>query len=145
MPLQEVNETDVLQRCAKCSSLNLIALDSLVIGVQREGLVDGRIVLIPPCPSCSSSEFLVRTPDEELEHPAPGSFGHLHRLLVDHVHARLVRMGRVIPSLQSHPVEHLIAKTLAETTLERWFPSGLKLASPEELRERPSPQGQQKS
>jgi hypothetical protein len=140
MAIQEVSENELLQRCAKCSSLNSIVLGSLVVGVERAGQADGRLVLLPPCPSCGSSEFLIRTPAEEPEPPAPGSFNHLHHLLVDHVHAQLVRQGRVIPSLQSLPVESLISRTIAGGALERWFPSGLKLVVPEEPRERPPSQ-----
>jgi hypothetical protein len=60
---------------------------------------------------------------------APGSFGHLHRLLVDAVHAELVKRKRVIPLLKDKQgrVDPTLAKPVATEELARWFPQGLKI------------------
>ena len=105
----------------------------------RDNQTDPRVVPLPPCPACKSSEFLIRSTDGEPAHPAPGSFGHLHRLLVDQVHAELVKRKRVLPSLKDKQgvVQTGLAKPVAATELKRWFPSGMKIA----VRETESPQG----
>lgn len=145
MAICEVSGNEVLQRCEKCSGTSLIGFAGLVVGIERGEQTDPRIVALPPCQACGSREFLIRTGDQEPEHPAPGGFGHLHQLLVDHVHAELVRQGHVTPSLRDRPVESLVAKTIKGPEFRRWFPSGSKLAPPEGLRERPAVQGQQGS
>jgi hypothetical protein len=138
MAIYEVFNDNILQRCEKCGTVNLVAFDRLKVGAEREGRTDERVVPLPACSSCGSSEYLIRTGKDEPEHPVPGSFGHLHRLLVDHVHAELVRQGRIAPSLQSRPADSLISKTLEGSVLQRWFPSGLKLVLDEGEREAPT-------
>ena len=128
MAIHEVTDTEVLQTCAKCGAENRVPLASLEVGVARETLVDGRVVPLPACPACRSSEFLLRSPDDEPQQP-DGSVGYLHRLLVDHVHAELVQRGRVHPLLRDEAghVDPRLARPLPAETVARWFPNGMRL------------------
>ena len=129
MSVHEMNATEVLQRCGKCAAENRIALDSLEVGVARDDQTDATVVPLPECPTCRSTEFLLRSPDNEPAHSAPGSFGHLHRMLVDEVHAELVKRKKVIPLLQDKlgRVDAKLAKPVAAEDVARWFPLGLKI------------------
>ena len=129
MSIHEMTSTEVLQRCGKCAAENRIALDTLEVGVARDEQTDGSVVPLPACPTCRSTEFLLRSPNDEPAHPAPGSFGHLHRLLVDEMHAELVKRKKVIPLLKDNQgrVDPKLAKPVAAEELGRWFPQGLKI------------------
>ena len=129
MSIHELNTTDVLQRCGKCAAENRITLDSLEVGAARDGQTDAGVVPLPACPTCRSTEFLLRSPDNEPAHPAPGSFGHLHRMLVDEVHAELVKRKKVIPLLKDKQgvVDPKLARPVAAEDVARWFPQGLKI------------------
>jgi hypothetical protein len=121
MAIQEITETELVQRCAKCDRENRLVLADLEVGLEHEDQVEESIVPLPECPTCHSREFLLRSPVEEQEHPAQGSSGYLHRLLVDDLHAELVKKGRV--------VERLVGKTeqIATEIKARFFDKGLKL------------------
>ncbi len=129
MSIHELNTSDVLQRCGKCAAENRIVLDSLEVGVARDDQTDAGVVPLPACPTCRSTEFLLRSPDNEPAHPAPGSFGHLHRMLVDEVHAELVKRKKVIPLLKDKQgvVDPKLARPVAAEDVARWFPKGLKI------------------
>lgn len=129
MSIHEMNSTEILQRCGKCAAENRVALDALEVGVARDEQTDPSVVPLPACPTCRSTEFLLRSPDDEPSHPAPGSFGHLHRLLVDEVHAELVKRKKVIPLLKDKEgrVDPKLAKPVAAEERARWFPQGLKI------------------
>lgn len=129
MSIHEMTSTEVLQRCGKCAAENRIALDTLEVGVARDEQTDGSVVPLPACPTCRSTEFLLRSPNDEPAHPGPGSFGHLHRLLVDEMHAELVKRKKVIPLLKDNQgrVDPKLAKPVAAEELARWFPQGLKI------------------
>jgi hypothetical protein len=132
MALHEVTEDTVVQRCANCKRDNRIAIASLTVGVEHGEHRDESLITLPVCPGCSSVEVLRRSADDEGDHPAPGTFGHLHRMLVDHLHAELVRRAQVAPAVRkadgrSAPV---LARPLTADAIERWFPRGMKLESP---------------
>lgn len=129
MSIHEITSTEVLQRCGRCAAENRIALDTLEVGVARDEQTDASVVPLPACPTCRSTEFLLRSPNDEPVHPAPGSFGHLHRLLVDEMHAELVKRKKVIPLLKDNQgrVDPKLAKPVAAEELARWFPQGLKI------------------
>lgn len=139
MAIYEMTDTEVVQRCAKCGTENRIALAGLTAGVGSESQTDARIIALPPCPTCRSVEFLARSPDDEPDYPAQGSFGHLHRMLVDSLHAALVKADKVAPSLrdkQGH-ADQSLARPLAPAQQARWFPRGMKIEPP--AAERPQP------
>jgi len=129
MSIHEMTSTEVVQRCGRCAAENRIALDTLEVGVARDEQTDASVVPLPACPTCRSTEFLLRSPNDEPAHPAPGSFGHLHRLLVDEMHAELVKRKKVIPLLKDNQgrVDPKLAKPVAAEELARWFPQGLKI------------------
>ena len=126
MPIDELTNDDVNQTCASCRSTRRIALGNLIAGDEGptpESSVPN-VVRLPPCASCGAVEFLIRSPDEEAAHPSPGCFGHLHRMLVDQLHAELVQRKRVIGALKDKPA---IAKPISKDDVMRWFPKGLKI------------------
>ncbi|ADO70402.1 hypothetical protein [Stigmatella aurantiaca] len=132
MAIHEVTTEDVLQRCARCGSGNRLSIDSLEVGVARREDVDDSLVQLPPCPTCRSTEVLIRAAVGEPEHPAPGSFGHLHRLLVGHVHAELVQRERLHRGIKPKggSASNVVVRPLSQETRERWFPQGLRIAVP---------------
>lgn len=132
MAIHEVTPEDVLQRCARCGSGNRLSLDTLEVGVARREDVDDGLVQLPPCPACRSTEFLIRAAEGEPEHPAPGSFGHLHQLLVGHLHAQLVQLGRMHTALKpkGDGAGTVVVRPLSQEARERWFPQGLRIAVP---------------
>ena len=138
MSIHEVTDTDVLQRCAGCGDEHRVLIDDLEVGVARDDQVDPLLVPMPPCAACGSSEFLARAPDNEPEYPSPGAFGHLHRMLVDHLHAELIRRDKVVAPLldQEGHAPAALAKPLTTETRERWFSRGMRIDAP--ARERPA-------
>ena len=144
MAIHEVTTTDVLQRCEACDDEHRILIDDLEVGVVRDQQVDGRLVPMPPCPVCGAVEFLVRAPDDEPEHPSQGSFGHLHRMLVDELHADLVTRGRTNAALRDAEggIPTNLAKPLSTEKRERWFSKGMRARRRLEQPERsPEPEG----
>lgn len=128
MAIHEVTTNDVLQRCESCNDEHRVLIDDLEVGVARDQQVDGRMVPMPPCPVCAAVEFLVRAPDNEPEHPSQGSFGHLHRMMVDELHAELVTRGKVNAALRDGEgnVPPSLAKPLSTEKRDRWFSKGLR-------------------
>ena len=135
MAIQEITDLEIVQRCAGCDRENRVALANLAVGVERAEQVEDGVVLLPECPTCRSREFLVRSPASEQAHPAQGSSGHLHRLMVDELHSQLVKKGRVVEPLVGK-VEQIVTKPIATEVRGRFFDKGLKLPvrAVEELR-----------
>ncbi len=126
MAIQEITDTEIVQRCAGCDRENRVALASLAVGVEREDQVEDSVVPLPERPTCRSREFLVRSPTSEQGHPSQGSSGHLHRLMVDELHSQLVKTGRVVERLVGK-AEQIVTKPLASELKTRFFDKGLKL------------------
>jgi len=126
MAIQEITGTELVQRCAKCDRENRIALASIEVGVERDEQIEDDVVPLPECPTCRSREFLLRSPPEEQEHPVQGTAGHLHRLLVDDLHAELVKKGRVVARLKDKTAE-VFTRPIANEAKQRFFDKGLKL------------------
>jgi len=137
MAIREITTTDVLQRCEACEDEHRLLIDDLEVGVAQDEQVDGDLVPLPPCPACGAVEFLVRAPDDEPEHPAQGSFGHLHRMLVDELHAELVGRGKVHSKLRDAEggVPKVLARRLSTEKRQRWFADGLRARRRVEKRE----------
>lgn len=131
MPIVELNASDLLQRCTSCDGENRLALSLLEAGTGTGTQVDPRVIRLPSCAHCGSVEFLIRSGEEESERAAPGSLGHLHRLLVDHLHAGLVEDGRVHAVLKEQSdSQSRLQKASPPDELGRWFPNGLKIDWP---------------
>ena len=130
MAIQEISDSDVVQRCARCASENVIAIGSISVGVDQGGdQVDAGIIRLPECPTCQSREYLVRTPANVVEYPEPlNSPAHLHRLLVDELHAVLVKK-RCVASRLLTGIEAVHTRPIAPETRELVFKHGLKLSA----------------
>ena len=126
MAIQEITETELVQRCAKCDGENLVPLAGIEVGIERDEQVEDSVVALPECPTCRSREFLLRSPVEEQEHPVLGSSGHLHRLLVDELHSELVKKGRVVAKLRDK-ADKVFTRPIAVEAKQRFFGKGLKL------------------
>ena len=126
MAIQEITDTEIVQRCAGCDRENRVALANLAVGVERGEQVEDGVVPLPECPTCRSREFLVRSPASEQAHPSQGSSGHLHRLVVDELLSQLVKKGRVVERLVGK-VEQIVTKPIATEVRARFFDKGLKL------------------
>ena len=126
MAIQEITDLEIVQRCAGCDRENRVALANLAVGVEHAEQVEDGVVSLPECPTCRSREFLVRSPASEQAHPAQGSSGHLHRLMVDELHSQLVKKGRVVEPLVGK-VAQIVTKPIATEVRARFFDTGLKL------------------
>ena len=120
MAIQEITETELVQRCAKCDGENRVPLAGIEVGIERDEQVEDSVVALPECPTCRSREFLLRSPVEEQEHPVVGSSGHLHRLLVDELHSELVKKGRVVAKLRDK-ADKVFTRPIAVEAKQRFF------------------------
>lgn len=128
MAIHEVTTNDVLQRCEACEDEHRVLIDDLEVGGARGDQVDGRLVPMPPCPACGAVEFLVRAPEDEPDHSSQGSFEHMHRMLVDHLHAELITRDKVHAALRDCKgcLPESLARPLSTEKRERWFAAGLR-------------------
>mgnify|MGYP001599539336 FL=1 len=126
MPIREIRANDLDQECAKCGRVVAVPVTAIVAGISREGQVNSNVVAMPGCTGCGSVEFLLRSPTGE-DHPSQGSYGHRHKLLVDTLHAKLVKGGRLAQGLtpETAPI-----KEPPTAVMDRWFTDGLKLPPP---------------
>ncbi|MDP1826675.1 MAG: hypothetical protein Q8L48_25615 [Archangium sp.] len=126
MPIEELTNEDVLQRCTACQSATRVRLATLSVGVGSAVPedIDGRVLRLPACTTCKAEEFLIRSLDGQ-PMPTPGSYSHLHRLLVDQLHAQLAKAGRVDKRLGKLKLPELSAANRKE-----FFLDGLKLPAP---------------
>jgi hypothetical protein len=124
MPITRLEDDFIEQSCAGCNSRHKHDMGDLAVGAGPEDAPDPRVVALPPCDQCGSAEFLIRSPKGD-EHAGQRGYGHLHRLLVDELHGRLVAKGQLIEGLKPDMLEGL--GTVDERELKRWFPDGLTL------------------
>ncbi len=122
MTVAEVTDTDLVQTCVVCGANHRLPLASLRAGVGEGAQRQEGAVALPPCAPCGALEFLFRSPAGEPPHPQPGSPGHLHRLLVDHLHGRLVAAAGGDEGAPGRP-----RPGPSDDELARWFPGGLRL------------------
>jgi len=126
MPIRELRDANLDQECIECGEVRAVAFDEIETGVGQGDQFDSGIVPLPECPKCGAREFLIRSAEGE-EHPSPGSYGHLHRLLVDALHARLVKAERVVVGLDPKGV---LLREPTEEVIGKWFKGGLVLPRP---------------
>lgn len=79
MPIRELFADRIEKECIVCADVHDVAFTAFTVGVKRETQVLSKLMQLPPCPVCGAVEFLASSPDNEPEHPAPGSFGHKHK------------------------------------------------------------------
>jgi len=125
MPIRELKDESFEQECSRCGAIRKVTFDEIAVGVERDDHFDGSIIPILPCADCGAAEFLIRSPENEPEHPSPGSFGHLHRLLTDKLHAQLVKTDHLADGYPSD--EKPATKEPTDEDLAKWFKNGLKL------------------
>jgi hypothetical protein len=116
--IEAVHENHVRVRCAHCDEVRDHAFADLHVAVLS---TTSATVALPAC-TCGSVEYLIRTP-----RPAPAdlaSASHRHHLLVDHLHAELVRAKRVART--NHDATE-VCPPVPEEVLAHWFPPGLSL------------------
>ena len=121
MPIVQVSTDHLRQLCTVCQQRRDVPFDSLSFTGEPDG-PDTGILAIPPC-GCGATEFLVRAPQDEPEHPLPGSYGHLHRLMVD----ALIDALRDRSATPATDVLAAVNDNLTAEALETWFPSGLQI------------------
>lgn len=128
MPITELTSDSTRQQCASCSAEQEILLARLAAGTNRDGVIDLYIIALPTCPGCGAREFLIRTPDPaELARARPGSYSHVHRLLVDRLHHRLVDQDRIVQGADRRTMATL---ERTDRELETWLPAGSRLPVP---------------
>ena len=113
--------SEVLEHlCDQCNARRELSLRALRLGPPSG--TPGRllVVALPSC-ECGSIEHLFPSSSE---HRAPGSFGHLHGLLVTVLVARLIDRGAVGDHIDVSALDYAAPK---QSTLQRWFPNGLRL------------------
>jgi len=116
MPLQHIQKDRILQRCIACGDARTIAFELLEVATAP-------VIALPPCAACGSVEYLVGSAEDAPGHPQPGSYGHLHRMLVDHLYSELAGTDA-----DDQPVCN---RRPSAEELAQWFPDGLVLADPE--------------
>ncbi|MBN2527601.1 MAG: hypothetical protein JXR76_14500 [Deltaproteobacteria bacterium] len=124
MSLREIMNTEIEQECNVCGATNVIAQSDLAAGTAMDGQVDARVIRLPPCESCGAAEFLIRSAADEPEHPSPGSFGHLHRLLVDVLYSRPMSSQQFAVGIAD---KDAAGKEVTAGEIEQWFGNGLRL------------------
>jgi len=129
MAIREILDTEFEQECEVCSAVRWIPEDDVTVGIERDGQLDPKVVALPACSTCGSREFLICSADDEPEHPSPGSFGHRHRLMVDVLHSKLVKRGRVTEGID--PTKAQGRERTAEE-LDRWFKGRLRIRREDE-------------
>jgi hypothetical protein len=123
MAIREIFEDDIEQACEVCGAVRRVPDTDVVVGVERDGQFDAKVVQLPNCSSCGAREFLIRSADDEPEHPSPGSFGHRHRLMVDALHSKLVKEGRVADGIDPQKAQ---GRERSSEELDRWFKGRLR-------------------
>lgn len=133
MAIVELTANDVLQRCAHCESTNRVELSPLELGLTQDDIVDRGAVALPPCVTCRSVEFVFGEQGGAPPHPAPGSFGHLHGLLVQELQARLFAQGRISAGMRCkrEAKDETHVQPLAPAVVREWFAQGMKLETSE--------------
>lgn len=122
MPIVAIEERTLRQRCARCERERELSLEELTPP-------DGKppeVLTLPPC-ACGAVEHLIHAPDGEPEHPEPGSFGHLHRLLVDGLLGALHEAAPREDTLRENTLRARVERRIPEPVRERWFSAGPRL------------------
>jgi hypothetical protein len=139
MAIREILDTEFEQECEACGTVRLIPEGDVTVGIEREGQLDSKVVPLPACASCGAREFLIRSADDEPEHPSLGSFGHRHRLMVDVLHSKLLKQGRVTVGIDPSKAQ---GRERNAEELERWFKGRLRIRREDETegKRRPEPE-----
>lgn len=121
MPIIAIEENSLHQRCAACEAERFVVLDELPSHEE----IPKEVLALPPC-ACGAVEHLIRAPADDPEHPDPGGFGHLHRLLVDALVDEL-RTSKQALTRGERALRSRVEGRLPKAQRERWFAGGLRL------------------
>ena len=119
MPILSIEDRGIQQQCIVCENVRQVPFAELALVDDGGG---GPIIAVPACAECSSVEYLLVSSDDAPAHPLPGSYGHLHSLLVNHLYGELAADRGADETLLHRP-------TVEELAV--WFPDGLGLANTE--------------
>lgn len=111
-----IEDDGVLQRCALCERERRIPQADLL-------KPEAATLTLPAC-ECGAVESLIGAPPGEPPHPAPGSVGHRHRLLVDALLA-----AQDVPSKKRRPLTEAVRTALGDGAHEL-FSGGLHVEPP---------------
>lgn len=109
-------------RCAMCAERRVVDLSGLLVRTLSSVTAT---VTLPPC-NCGAVEFLVRA--HRAASDGQGGDVRRHQLLVDHLHATLVRRAQVTNDSKD---PEKVCPPVVDEVLKRWFPDGLKLGGGE--------------
>ena len=109
MPIIELSSDTFVQSCAVCSGKETVEMSEAL--PEDTGAGD-HLIRLPTCRNCGAVELLIPLQSDPDDHPEPGSYGHLHRLLVEELDERLT------------PSRADAARTAKRA---KWFPSGFNL------------------
>lgn len=101
MPIKQLRNDSIAQRCAKCGADRNINYSDLELGIEIDSEADVRdnnVIALPPCGECGAKEFLLRNWDKSNE-PAT-STKLLHRKAVNRLAKNLKEIGRVNPACE---------------------------------------------
>jgi len=96
MPIKQLRNDSITQRCAKCGAERDIKCSEVELGVEIDfeaGFKDSNVVALPPCEKCGAKEFLLRNWDKSNEPDTSGRL--LHRKAVNRMAQYLKEMGRI--------------------------------------------------
>jgi hypothetical protein len=99
MPIESLNDRTVELRCINCGAARTLELEKLELKLEPGARPDAAPAKIdlPVCVSadCCSTETLFASPAKPAIAAVPGSYGHLHSVLVDKLAAQLIKNRRV--------------------------------------------------
>jgi hypothetical protein len=99
MPIESLNDLTVDVRCINCGTARTLGLEELEVKLEEGAKPDTAPAKIdlPACanPVCRSSETLFASPTKAAIAAVPGSYGHLHSVLVDKLATQLIHGGRL--------------------------------------------------
>ena len=127
MTINEITEQSIEQTCDFCGHVRSSNMDDLTVGIATDNQINADVVSLPPCERCGAAEYLIPSAEDAPDHPAPGSFGHRHAILLDVLHERLVQRGRVTSGIDIATPKK---KKHSPEEINLWFKDGLKLSSP---------------
>jgi hypothetical protein len=125
MTINEITEQSIEQTCDFCGHVRSSNMDDLTVGIATNSHINADVVPLPPCESCGAAEYLIPSAEDAPDHPAPGSFGHRHAILVDILHERLVERGRVASGIETAKLKK---RKRTKEEIDHWFEDGLDLA-----------------
>ena len=124
MPILEITNTHITQRCASCGGTFEVAIEKVKPSDADPKQAPG-ILALPQC-SCGACEFLIRSTDKEATQRNPGSPTHLHRLLVDALVDTV--NGRAKADDSKGQLVDEVSSAIGADIVAKWFPEGLKVA-----------------